>query len=149
MGLEEQGESNPLSSSGTETTNMISSRNDNNKNERPRYNNSNKGHNNGRIETEDKSFLGKTKELEAVLGLKTERLTHKVAFDVFREKLGEYILKTFTNARHVITLVEDMENPIPEFRKQNMPRAKRKRDTNNEGGLTEKKSKDRRRNFRS
>ena len=30
------------------------------------------------IDTEDRNFLGKTKELEAVLGLKSKRLTHKV-----------------------------------------------------------------------
>ena len=67
------------------------------------------------IETQDKSFAGKTKEIEGVLGLKSERLTFKVPFDTFREKLAEYVLKEFSNARHVISLVEDMIDPMPEF----------------------------------
>ena len=67
------------------------------------------------IETQDKSFSGKTKEVGGVLGLKSERLTFEVPFDTFREKLAEYILKEFNNARNVISLVEDMEDPMSVF----------------------------------
>ena len=50
-----------------------------------------------------------------------------VPFDTFREKLAEYVFKTFTSARNVIPLVEDMEDPMNEFRDNNKPRIKRKR----------------------
>ena len=91
------------------------------------------------IDTEERNFLGKTKELEAVLGLKSERLNYKVPFDTFCEKLAEYVLKTFTSARHVIPLVEDMENPMNEFRDTNKPKIKRKR--NEDDKKSEKKIK--------
>ena len=84
------------------------------------------------IEGEEKGFLGKTKELEGVLGLRTERLSHKVSFDSFRETLGEFVVKTFNGARHIISLIEEMEDPMAEFVRENKPRVKRKRETSDE-----------------
>ena len=54
------------------------------------------------VDNEEKNFLGKTKEMEAVLGLRNERLNYKMPFDTFREKLSEYTLKNFSGARHVM-----------------------------------------------
>ena len=82
------------------------------------------------MDGEDKGFLGKTKELEAVLGFKTERLhvTYKTNFDTFREKLAEYAMKTFTSARQVVPFIKYMINPMTNFRKENKPKVKRKKD---------------------
>ena len=93
-----------------------------------------------RIESEDRNFEGKTKDIGAVLGLKTERLTHKVPFDTFREKLAEYVLKELTNARHVIPLVEDMVHPMKQFMVENKPKVKRKRSTQDDASIKKVKS---------
>ena len=120
-----------------ENNEQTSSENRNNENERTTESTSNrrlKNHNSNQkkhvvqIDSEEKGFLGKTKEIEGVLTLKTERLTHKVSFDSFREILGEYVMKNFTGARHLMPLIEEMENPLPGFADANKPRVKRKRD---------------------
>ena len=100
--------------------------------QRARNNGNNPRKDINKIETEDRAFLGKTKEIEAVLGLKTERLTYKVTFDTFREKLAEYTLTNFTSARHVIPLIEEMENPMIDFTRNNKPKVKRKRKDDDE-----------------
>ena len=79
------------------------------------------------VDTEDKNFEGKTKDVGAVLGLKHERLAHKVPFEFFRERLADYVLKECTHARHVISLVEDMKNPMREFIDNCKPKIKRKK----------------------
>ena len=90
------------------------------------------------IESEDKGFEGKTKEIGAVLGLKNERMTHKVSFDTFREKLADYVLKEFTQARHVIVLVEEMKDPMKDFVDNNKPKIKRKRSNKDKDETTKK-----------
>ena len=78
------------------------------------------------VASEDKDFEGRTKDIGGVLGLKHEKLTHKVSFDTFREILTEYVLKEFQNARHVVPLVEELTNPMKEFVDRNKPKIKRK-----------------------
>ena len=98
-----------------------------NRNERTRNNYGSSKKHPAAIESEEKGFTGKTKEIEGILGLQTERLTHKISFDLFRERLGEFVLKTFTGARHIISLIEEMEDPMAEFIDKNKPRVKRKK----------------------
>ena len=39
---------------------------------------------------ENRDFAGKTLEIDAVLGLKSERLNKGTSFEIFQEKLGNY-----------------------------------------------------------
>ena len=57
--------------------------------------------------------------------MKNEKLTYKVSFDTFRKKLADYVPKDFKNGRHVVSLIEDLEDPIPEFVRENKQKIKR------------------------
>ena len=124
-------EQSSTSESGTSATSAVSRQNEANTNG-TRPNNSSRDtrknqKNQQTVQTEQRDFQGKTKEIGGVLGLKMETLIHKVPFDTFREKLGEYVLKEFAHARHVISLIEDMEHPLKKFSEENKPKVKRKR----------------------
>ena len=60
-------------------------------------------------------FKGDTQEVGAVLGLFSEKLDTGTAFDKYREKLKGYAERNIDNAKGVMCVVTDMEDPIKTF----------------------------------
>ena len=69
----------------------------------------------------DRNFCGDTPAIVIVLGLRTERVTKKVPFDTFREKLANYVLTTLKNAEDVVELIEEQVDPRASFEENNKP----------------------------
>ena len=49
-------------------------------------------------------YSGKNKDIGVILALQTERYSKKVVFSVFIEKLKNYVLTNFTEAKDIVTL---------------------------------------------
>jgi len=81
----------------------VQANNTNRNNRRGNYRRSEAGH----VGSEMRAFEGKTSELNGVLGLLTENLNHGVTFDVFQERVKNYILKNYKYAEDIIVLVTD------------------------------------------
>ena len=64
------------------------------------------------LHTAHRKFKGGTTELGAALGVLYEKLDIGTAFDKFREKLKGYVERNFENAKDVLCVVTDMEDPI-------------------------------------
>ena len=56
------------------------------------------------------SFEGTKTEIGAVLGLKHEKMKHKVIFDDFIEKFTNYLTSNMTGARDVVKTILDRDN---------------------------------------
>lgn len=56
-----------------------------------------------------------------MLGLRTERLTHKRTFEVFKDKLATYVLSKFTNVKDVLPAIKKMINPVIDFKTKHVP----------------------------
>jgi hypothetical protein len=70
----------------------------------------------------DRHFCGDTPAIGVILGLRTERIDKKTAFDNFREKLANYVLTNLKDAQDVIQLVEEQIDPRESFKKNNKPK---------------------------
>jgi hypothetical protein len=77
---------------------------------------------NNTVGSNDRNWQGAKPAIGVVLGLKTERLTHKKTFEVFKEKLSTYILSEFTNAKDVLPVLKKMVNPMAIFKQNNTPK---------------------------
>jgi hypothetical protein len=67
------------------------------------------------------TFEGATPEIGMVLGLKGETLKNKGSFDLFREKVGDYVRKKLTDGHLVATYVTKMKDPTAQFVVDEMP----------------------------
>ena len=56
-------------------------------------------------------YLGKNVEVGAILALKNERFSKKVVYSVFIEKLKNYVLQKFDDAKDMIPILEKMSDP--------------------------------------
>jgi hypothetical protein len=74
------------------------------------------------IGSDDKDWEGAKPEVGAVLGLKTEKITKKVTFEVFREKLATYVLSEFNNPKDVLPAVKRMTDPMVDFKAKQAPK---------------------------
>ncbi len=52
---------------------------------------------------------------------KNEKISKKVPFDMFREKLADYVIKTLTHPDDVVKIIKKMKDPEAEFEKEHMP----------------------------
>ena len=66
-----------------------------------------------------KGFIGETPELEAVIGLLSEKLDKGVTMEQFQEKLKLYVLKNF--GEDVVALVSDFYDPRTDFETKHAP----------------------------
>ena len=64
----------------------------------------------------ERNWQGAKTEIGVVLGLKTERLTYKRTFEVFKDKLATYVLSEFTNAKDVLPTIKKMVDPRNDFK---------------------------------
>ena len=51
-----------------------------------------------------------------MIGLKSERFTHKVTFDVFIEKVATYVLREFKNIKDILPVLRKMIYPLDDMR---------------------------------
>ena len=89
-----------------------------------RHRNQNRGNNrnnNVHMETEDRNYEGDTPGVGGILALKTEKITKKLTFDAFREKLTTYVNKEFSHATDVVCIVKHLKDPNGTFDDKNKP----------------------------
>ena len=70
----------------------------------------------------ERTWQGEKPEIDGVLGLRTEWLDKKMSYSTFMEKMVEYVLREFTNANDVISLIRDEVNPTVDFEANNLPK---------------------------
>ena len=58
------------------------------------------------LELSNKDFEGETPEIGCVLGLRNEKITKKVPFDTFRDKIADFIVKKLDNAMDIMLIVK-------------------------------------------
>ena len=68
-----------------------------------------------------RDFSGETKEVEAVLTLVTEQVDKGVTFDIFQERLRNYVLKNLENGEDVIPVITKLEDPTTTFEENHAP----------------------------
>ena len=92
--------------------------------ENKHINNNKNNINNNRtiVDTEDKNYRGDTPEVGIILPLCTEKLTKKLFFNMFLEKLATYISKYLTHATDVVCVVKHMMDPKMNFDNKNKPK---------------------------
>jgi len=66
-------------------------------------------------------FNGETPELDAVLGLLTEKMEKGDMFDRFQEKIETYALRNNKHAEDVICLITKLVDPMSDFEARHMP----------------------------
>ena len=87
-----------------------------------RRGNSRRGNEGGTRGSEQKYFKGETLELNAVLGLITERLDQGVTFEKFLDVLKNYVLKNFHKAEDIVEMVTKLKDPFTNFETKHMPK---------------------------
>jgi hypothetical protein len=73
------------------------------------------------IGSNERNWQGAKTDIGVVLGLRTERLTYRRTFEVFKEKLVTYVLSEFTNAKDVLPVIKKMSDPMIDFKRNNAP----------------------------
>ena len=71
--------------------------------------------------TDGASFEGSCSEIGAVMGLRTEKITKKVPFSIFVEKLGDYIITDIKYGSDIENCVRRMEDPFLNFETKHKP----------------------------
>ena len=51
-----------------------------------------------------------------MLSLRNERLTHRVTFEVFREKMTTYVVSEFKNAKDILSVLKKMKDPMADLK---------------------------------
>ena len=74
-----------------------------------------RGNESGTRGSEQKYFKDKTPELNAVLGLITERLDQGVTFIKFQDILKNCVLKNFHKAEDIVEMVTNLKDLFPNF----------------------------------
>ena len=87
-----------------------------------RRGNSRRGNEGGTRGLEQKEFKGETTELNAVLGLITERLDQGVTFEKFQDVLKNYVVKNFHKAEDIVEMVTNLKDPSTNFKTKHMPK---------------------------
>ena len=65
---------------------------------------------------ENKAFTGESPDLEAVLGLASEKLYKGVSFEILQEKVKTYVLKNYSRPEDVLPLIVELNGPFGGFR---------------------------------
>ena len=76
----------------------------------------------GREVRSKNDFKGETPELNAVLGLITERMDQCVTFEKFQDVLKNYVLKNFRKAEYIVEMVTNQKDPFPNFKTKHIPK---------------------------
>ena len=54
-----------------------------------------------------RDYEGATPKIGGILGLRSENMTNKVSYDIFREKLSIYVMNEFKNGEHIVEVTRD------------------------------------------
>ena len=104
MGAEVKSEGKEAYAETNKESNAEDAKVDTNNNER---NNSRKGI----VNTQTIDYMGQTKDIGAILALRSERFSHKVIFSTFIEKLKVYVLTNFNHASNILPIIESLTDP--------------------------------------
>jgi transcription antitermination factor NusG len=115
-------------STGTSTNQCKTQQRSNNRNQHHnnQRNNDNSNGNCNRnhqsaMDVSNKNFEGAEPEIGCVLGLKYEKIDKKVTFDVFKEKMCNYIEHKMEFGTEISGLVKDYEDVLHTFKLSNQP----------------------------
>ena len=100
--------------------------NNNNSNNNNNRRNNNNNNNNSRSSTtvqlsNPKNYEGSIAEIGAILALKFEKLDKKVQFQVFIDKVSNYVYSNIKNGGDLIPLFKDMVDPETKFKSKRKP----------------------------
>ena len=70
---------------------------------------------------EQKYFKGETTNLNAVLGLITQRLDQGVTFEKFQDVLKNCVLKNFRKAEDIVEIIIYLNDPVTNFVTNQIP----------------------------
>ena len=73
------------------------------------------------IDTSQRDFVGDEPRVGAVLAQKNERVDKKAAFDAFREKLCNFIVRELKHGADAVAVVQDMKDPMIDFKANKKP----------------------------
>jgi hypothetical protein len=73
------------------------------------------------MNTANRNFEGAEPGVGAVLGLRYEKIDKKVTFEIFREKMSNYIERTMKYGDDVACIIKSYEDPLESFETNNMP----------------------------
>jgi hypothetical protein len=76
---------------------------------------------NNNFGSNDRNWQGAKKDIGVVLGLRTERLTYKQTFEVFKDKLATYVLSDFSNPKDILPVIKKMTDPMNAFKTNHAP----------------------------
>ena len=113
-GQSSQGATTPASNNGNTPSNDTETR-------RRRNNNTNNRSNNNNILSNPKNYEGSIPDVCAILALKHESLDKKVQYQVFVDKVGNYIYSNVKNGGDLIPLFKDIIDPRTEFDNKRKP----------------------------
>ena len=68
------------------------------------------------------NYEGECSEVGAILGLKVEKFNKKASYEVFIEKVSNYIVKKYTDGADIKTLLIEGKDPVEEYEINNMPK---------------------------
>ena len=68
-----------------------------------------------------RDFWGETTDLDAVLGLYTEKIDRSVNFEEFQDQLKNYALKTLKQAKDVVGMITNIVDLVSNFKTKNSP----------------------------
>ena len=74
------------------------------------------------MDTDNKYFTGDESSVGSVLVLRTENINLKGNFDLFREKLANYVMQNFDNPGKMVSVVRHVEDPGSTFENKHMPK---------------------------
>ena len=74
------------------------------------------------MDTRNKDFTVEESNVDSVLGHRMENIDFKAHFDVFSEKLTNYLIQKFKNPGDIVDLVRDMRDPRSTFDNKHNPK---------------------------
>ena len=110
----------PVTVTDTTNNNKTSTERQNNNN-----NNKKKGNNNGVFQgqgSDSNNFEGADPNAGVVLGLRAERIKKKVPFDVFTEKVWDYIVREYKHGRDIKSVFTKLQLPHEAFKRKHKPK---------------------------
>ena len=113
-----QGEGSSGGSSGNDVGNRGTSRGSGSSRKHGR----NQGNNTSSVDEELKVWKGACENIGGVLGMTSEVIDAKVPFDTFRDKLENYVMRTFDNGSDVIGIITELKDPADDFEARYMPK---------------------------
>ena len=80
-----------------------------------------RGNEGGASWSEQKDFKGEIPELNAVLGIITERMDQGVTVNKFQDILKNYALTNFRKAEDIVETITDLKDPVTNFDTKHIP----------------------------